>query len=92
MACDQVSRRRGFSSTREPICRTSVTFYLVEADIAKNRNTYAKRQREQDKKVRAEKKRERRDQRRDLGQKGILPSPSAEPDDQGIDADLSAET
>jgi hypothetical protein len=39
-------------------------FHPPEAPIAKNRNTYAKRQREQDKKFRAEKKREKREQRR----------------------------
>jgi hypothetical protein len=33
----------------------------VEDPIAKNRNTYAKRQREQDKKYRADKKREKKD-------------------------------
>ena len=36
----------------------------VEDPIARNRNTYAKRQREQDKKYRADKKREKKDQKK----------------------------
>jgi len=36
----------------------------VENPIARNRNTYAKRQREQDKKYRADKKREKKDQKK----------------------------
>ena len=36
--------------------------------MARARNTYAKRQREQDKKERADRKRERRDQRKRTGQ------------------------
>jgi len=38
-----------------------------EAPIARNRNTYAKLQREHDKKERADRKRERRDQRKKTG-------------------------
>jgi hypothetical protein len=47
---------------------TSVSFFRmllpVEDPIARNRNTYAKRQREQDKKYRADKKREKKDQKK----------------------------
>jgi hypothetical protein len=63
MARHKVSRREdsphtGLLRFRGPI--------PPEALIAKNRNTYAKRQREQDKRHRAEKKREKRDQKKML--------------------------
>ena len=43
----------------------SLDLSFAEALIAKNRNTYAKRQREQDKKYRADKKREKRLNKKD---------------------------
>jgi hypothetical protein len=55
-------------------------FQFTEASIAKNRNTFAKRQREQDKKYRAEKKRERRDQRRESSHPVSFPGQDSAPD------------
>ena|GEM_PF-5791055 len=46
----------------------------------KHRNTYAKRQREQDKKSRAEKKRERRDQKRESNQPASFPRQDLAPE------------
>jgi hypothetical protein len=51
---------------------------IKEAPIAKTRNTYAKRQREQDKKQRADRKREKRDQRKKTG------PPLAAPEEQPV--------
>jgi hypothetical protein len=41
--------------------------------MAKNRNTYAKRQREQEKKERADRKRIRRDQKREVSNPAEVP-------------------
>lgn len=47
--------------------------FLTEAPIAKNRNTYAKRQREQEKKERADRKRAKRDQKKEPLPPTVLP-------------------
>ena len=57
----------------------------MESPIATPRNTYAKRQREQDKKHRAESKRAKREQRKNEPVKpAALPEDTALPEDQPL--------
>ena len=64
----------------------SAAVQFTEVSIAKNRNTYAKRQREQDKKFRAERKRQRRDQIRKPDQPETVTGEVAAPE-QGNDSE-----
>ena len=56
------------------VASESVYSCPMEAPIATKRNTYAKRQREQDKKERADKKRAKRDHKKRVGQFEAVPA------------------